>query len=167
MATTNIELNVKAADLRTTLFPQWVRRNGTNIPVAGWAFDAGLDEGIYFRFVARKYGSGNVTVDVDWYADTASANSIVLGAALAVITPDTDSQDVETDALAAEATVTDTHLGTVGKRLHRATITITALDSLAANDHVVLRVRRIGSSGSDNMAGDAIVTYVGVSYSDT
>ena len=64
--------------------------------------------------------------------------------------------NVETDALATETTVTDSHLGTTGQRVHSASITISNLDSLADGDDVALRFGRLGSNGSDTMAGDAI-----------
>jgi hypothetical protein len=75
---------------------------------------------------------------------------------MAAITPDTDTQDVETDALPTVTQVTDTHLGTVGQRLHRASITLTgaALDTLATGDHVVLRVARVSADAADTMTGD-------------
>jgi hypothetical protein len=114
-----------------------------------------------------SYGSGNLTVDIDWYADTASTGNIIWGAAIAAITPDSDSQDVETDSLATANTVTDSHLGTTGQRLHRCSITVSNLDSLAAGDDVRMRIYRDADDGSDTMTGDAILTRVTVSYSDT
>ena len=167
MATVTHVFDPAAGVFRSTAFPALVQANGTNIPVRGLAFDAGTEEAVFFRFRAVNYGSGNLTVAVDWYADTASSGDVIWGAAIAAITPDTDTQDVETDSLAAAATVTDTHLGTTGQRLHRASITVSSLDSLAAEDDVVLRVYRDADDAADNMAGDAIVVRVTVSYSDS
>lgn len=167
MATVSQVFEARAAELRTTAFPQLVRANGTNIPVAGYAFDASTEEAVFFDFRAARYGSGNLTVDLDWYADTASTGAVVWGAQIAAITPNTDTQDVETDALATVATTTTTHLGTTGQRLHRTAITVSSLDSLAADDDVRLRVARVAANGSDTMAGDTILTRVAVSYSDT
>ena len=148
-------------------FPQIVQANGTNIPVRGLAFDAATEEAIFFRFRALNYGSGNLTVSVYWYADTASSGNVIWGAAIAAITPDADSQDIETDSLATAATVTDAHIGTTGQRLHQCSITVSSLDSLAANDDVALRFYRDADDGSDTMTGDAIVVGLVVSYSDT
>lgn len=167
MATVTQTLDPSAGVLRTTGFPALMAANGTSIPVRGLAFDAATEEAVFFRVRAVSYGSGNVSVALDWYADTASSGDVVWGAQLAAITPDTDTQDVETDALATAATVTDSHLGTTGQRLHRAVVTLAALDSLAADDDVALRVYRVAASGSDTMTGDAIVTRVSVAYSDT
>lgn len=140
---------------------------GTNFPVPGLAFDASTQETCYFPFKAINYGSGNLTVTVDWYADTASANGVTFGASLCALTPNTDSQDIETDAFATENTASDTHLGTTGQRLHTFDITVSNLDSIAADDYCMLRLRRVPADASDTMTGDAIVTRVQISYSDT
>lgn len=140
---------------------------GSNFPVPGLAFDATTQETVFFRFPAISYGSGNVTVTIDWYADTASANSIVFGASLAAITQNTDTQDIETKSFAAENTGSDTHLGTTGQRLHTFDISVSNLDSISNGDDVTLRLRRLPSDASDTMTGDVIVTRVIVSYSDT
>lgn len=158
------EFNARDGDVRTTAFPGLVQANGTTIPVSGYAFDAASEEALFFRFRASDYTSGNVQVDLDWYADTASSGAVVWSVQLAAITPDTDTQDVETDALPTATTVTDTHLGTTGQRLHRAVVTLTgaALDSLATNDHAVLRVARVSADGADTMTGDAVLLNVSV-----
>lgn len=141
--------------------------SGTNFPVACLDFDAATAEAAFFVFRAVNYGSGNLTLDLEWYADTASSGDVVWGAQLAVITPNTDTQDIETKSLATANTVTDSHLGTTGQRLHRATITISNLDSLAADDWVTLRIYRDAAAGGDTMTGDACLVLATLSYSDT
>jgi hypothetical protein len=167
VATVYVPLDVGAAITRTSTFPQLVQVNGTNIPVRGFAFDASTEEAIFFSFPAIGYGSGNVTCWLDWYADTASSGVVRWSAQIAAITPDSDTQDVETDSLATAATVDDTHLGTTGQRLHRAIVTVSSLDSLAANDWVQLRVARVAANAADTMTGDSILVGAVVSYSDT
>lgn len=139
---------------------------GSNFPVESLAFDASTEESCYFVFPARSYGSGNLTVRVRWYADTASSNGVVFGASLAAITPNTDTQDIETKAFATENTASDTHLGTTGQRLHEMTITVSNLDSVAADDWCVLKLARKVADGSDTMTGDCLVVELGVEYSD-
>jgi hypothetical protein len=158
------EFSARDGELRTTAFPGLVQANGTSIPVMAYAFDSASEEALFFRFRASDYTSGNVQVDLDWYADTATSGAVVWGAQLAAITPDTDTQDVETDALPTVTQVTDTHLGTVGQRLHRASITLTgaALDTLATGDHCVLRVARVSADAADTMTGDAILVSVSI-----
>lgn len=148
-------------------FPEYAKVNGTNFPVSSLKYDAATDESAFWKFVATNYGSGNLTLDILWYADNATSGDIVLGGSISAITPNTDSQDIETDALATENTVTDSHIGTTGQRVHLATITISNLDSIAANDLIHLRIRRVGSSGSDTMANDAHLLMAVLSYSDT
>lgn len=151
-----------------TVFPEFAKINGTNFPVTSLKFDAALDEAAFWKLGVVNYGSGNLTLDILWYADTASSGDVVWGASIAAITPNTDTQDVETDGLATENTVTDSHLGTTGQRVHLATITISNLDSLANNDLMFMRIRRLGqTSGSDTMSGDAQFLAAILSYSDT
>lgn len=166
MATVVQQLDPGAAQFQASAFPQPLK-NGTNFPAFALFFDAAAVESAYWMFRAVSYGSGNVTVAVDWYADTATSGDVIWGAQLAAITPDTDTTDVETKSLATANTVTDTHLGTTGQRLHRASITVSNLDSLANNDDVWLRVYRDAAAGGDTMAGDAALVAVTVSYSDT
>lgn len=166
MATVYHQLNPATATFLASGFPQLTQTNGTNSPVRGLAFDASVEEAAFFRWRAVNYGSGNITVDVLWYADTASIGDVVWGAQIAAITPNADSQDVETDTFPATDTVTDSHIGTVGQRLHLASINVTGLDSIAANDDIVLRFYRDADTAADTMTGDAIVVGLNVSYSD-
>jgi hypothetical protein len=92
---------------------------------------------------------------------------VIWGAQLAAIMPNTNSQDVETDTLATANTVTDTHLGTTGQRIHECSITISNLDSLAADALVFLRVYRDADAAGDTMTGDALLVEAELSYSDT
>lgn len=168
MATVYRELAPEDAIFGSAAAAEYKKINGTNFPVSGLYFDASNDESAYFKLRAIRYGSGNLTLELDWYADTASSGDVVWGAQIAAITPNSDTQDVETDGLATAQTATDSHLGTTGQRVHRApAIAISNLDSLAADDWVMVRVYRDADAGGDGMAGDAILTLVTLSYSDT
>ena len=144
-------------------------KSGTNFPIQTIDFDASADEQVFFLFRATDYGSGNLTLGIDWYADTGSSGNVVWEAQLACITPDTDTQDIETKAFAALNFVQDTHLGTTAQRLHRAVLTVSNLDALAANDWCVLRLARDanGTSATDDLTGDASLVLLTLSYSDT
>lgn len=148
-----------------TVFPQISRVAGTNFPVYGLAFDAGADEACSTLFVANNYGSGNLTLILKWYADTATSGNVVWGGAVAAITPATDNQNIETKAFATENTVTAAAGGSA-QEPETSTITISNLDSIAADDVCHLRIRRVGSNGSDTMTGDAILVAVELQYSD-
>lgn len=157
------EFEAQDADLRNAAFPQLVKANGSAIPVMGYSFDAAAIETIFFRFRASDYTSGDVAVDLDWYADTATSNAVVWGAQLAAITTNSDSQNVETDALPTVITTT-TNVPTNAQAVARTTITLTGagLDSLATGDHCVLAVSRQATNGSDTATGDAILLYVSI-----
>jgi hypothetical protein len=140
---------------------------GTNFIVPSLAFDPTTEETVQFNFRAVRYGSGNLTVKVLWYADTASSGGVTWGCAISALTPDSDTQDIETDAFATETTGDDTHLGTTNQRLHTCSVTVSNLDSIAADDRVVLKLARKVGNANDTMTGDALVTDVIVEYSDT
>ncbi len=156
----------ESAQFKTSAFPQFVRNQGTYFPVTGLAYDASTDEAAFWKFVANDYASGNLTLDLFWYADTASAGNVVWEAQVAVITPNTDSQNIETDALTTLNYIQDTHLGTTGQRLHQATLTISNLDSLASGDLVFIRIARDanGTNATDDLVGDAILVAAVLSY---
>lgn len=168
MATVYRELAPGAAQFLGSAFPQYLKVNGTNFPVEGLAYDASSDEAAFWRFIATNYGSGNLTIDLWWYADTASSGNVVWESQLSAVTADSDTQDIETDGLATLNFVQDTHLGTTGQRVHKCTITISNLDSLANGDLCHLRIARDanGTNATDDMAGDAILLAARLSYSD-
>lgn len=141
---------------------------GTNFPFPVLMFDASTDQTCYWVFRVPDYASGNLTLTLLWYADTASTNNVVWEAQIAAITPNTDTQDVETKAFATLNYVQDTHLGTTGQRLHECSITISNLDSLAAGDWVALRLARDanGTNATDDMTGDAYLVEAELSYTN-
>lgn len=168
MGTVRQILAPEEAQFLASTFPQILKTNGTNFPVLGLAYDASTDEAAFWKLRAMAYGSGNLTLNLVWYADTASTGNVVWEAQIAAITPNTDTQDVETDALSTLNFVQDTHLGTTGQRVHECTITISNLDSLAAGDVFWLRIARDANStnATDDMAGDAILIQAELTYSD-
>jgi hypothetical protein len=170
MATILIPIDIASAIPASTNGAQHKVVDGTNFPVRSLAFDGGsTDEAVYFNLgKLPSYGSGNLTLSIDWYADTATSGNVVWGAALAAITANTDMQDVETKAFATANTQQDSHLGTTGQRLHSVDLVISNLDSLAVDDDVWLHFYRDASdTTNDTMAGDALVTALRLSYSDT
>ncbi|MFB4275752.1 hypothetical protein ACBJ59_10705 [Nonomuraea sp. MTCD27] len=169
MATVRLYLTPEEAQLAATAFPQFKVNQGTNFPVSGLAYDgAGSSaERAYWKFEPAAYGSGNITCDIVFYNDSSTAGACVWEAALAAITPETDSQDVETKAFATAQQVTKTHPGTTAQRLQRATITITNLDAVAAGDEAWLRISRLPGDAGDTSTADVILTSVRLSYSDT
>lgn len=167
MATVTVPLNIDAAlPVPSVTMPQY-KQAGTNITVPSYSFDAAGTEGIQFVIpYLVSYSSGNITVLLRWYGDSATSGDVVWGAAIAAITPETDSTDVEADSWATENTVTDSHLGTTAQRLMTASITVSNLDSVAAGDVVFLRIQRLGGNGSDTMSGDAQLAGLAIQYDD-
>lgn len=168
MATIRHHLEARSGVPAKTNGAQHDVMDGTSFPVPVLAFDAATQESAFFDFVASDYGSGDVTVDVFWYAASGTSGDVIFGAQLAAITPNTDSQDIEAKSFAAASTVTDTHLGTTAKRLHQCSITLTgsSLDAIASGDRVALKLYRDAAAGGDTIAADVLVTNIILSYSD-
>lgn len=169
MGTVRLYLAPEEAVVGVNAFPQYVRNSGTAFTVSGLAYDATTAEVAFWKFNPASYGSGNITCDVLWYADTSttSTQGCTWQVAIAAITPSTDTQNVETKAFAT-AQQGNTDLGSAdAQRLIRTTVAISNLDSIAAEDEVWIRVTRLTSDANDDLTGDAIVTSVRLSYSDT
>jgi len=167
MATIYHHFLPEEAAFLATVFPQFIKVNGTNFPVTSLKYDAATDENAFWKFIAQDYGSGDLTLKLFWYADTASSGDVIWGAQIAAITANTDSQDVETKALATANTATDTHLGTTGQRVHTIDITISNLDSIASGDLCWLKIYRDANAAGDTMTGDAHLIMAILSYSNT
>ncbi|WP_433235493.1 hypothetical protein ACQPYK_25435 [Streptosporangium sp. CA-135522] len=164
MATYRLYLAPEEAQFRSTAFPAFAKANGSAFPVSGLAYDAATAERASWKFEPMSYTSGDLTVDVVWYADTATSGAVRWEVFLAAITPGVDSDNVEAKTMNVGLTAVTSHLGTTGKRLHKTTLILSALDSMAAGDEVWLRLGRDAADASDTMAGDAIVTSVRLSY---
>ncbi len=163
MATIYQTLEPEQAEYLSTTFPGFIR-NGTNIPVSALAYDAATDEAAFWKIDVTGYSAGSLSVDLYWGADTATTGNTIWGGAVACITAGTDTTGMTTKTLAAESTVTGSHLGTTARRLMKTTLTIAALDSIASGDAVYIRIRRVGSATADTMSGDAWLERAVVSY---
>lgn len=144
-------------------FPQYLKVDGTNFPVSLLAFDETTVETVFYKFTPSNYTSGNLTLDIYWYAASATSGNVVWGGAIAAITAG-DAQSVETKAFATQSTATSGANGTA-KGLNKATVTISNLDSIASGDIVWLQLQRVANSGSDTMAGDAYMVYAQITWS--
>lgn len=158
--------SVEEAQFLTSNYPQFKRQDGSGFPVTLLAFDATTDEAAFWKFRLDGYNSGSITIDIEWYAATATSGSVVWEAQLSAITPNADSQDVETKTLGALSFIQQAHLGTTAKRLHRASIVLTDINSAAANDACWLRIARDanGTNATDDMTGDAHLVTIRISY---
>jgi len=162
MATVSQYFPAAAFEVGSANIPELVVVQGTNFPSVGYAFGINLSEAAYVRWVASLYGSGNLTVTCYSRAVSATSGTITWGAALSVITADTDNVSELTDSFATENTANSTAASSAG-RVFSTEITVSNLDSLAADDTVMMRIRR-----TDNGAtGDVVLLGVLVTYSDT
>ncbi|MFI7449558.1 hypothetical protein ACIBQX_18825 [Nonomuraea sp. NPDC049714] len=161
-------LTPEEAAFKSNAFPRYVKNSGTAFVVTGLAYSE-TTEIAFWKFSPAGYTGGNITCDVVWYADTSvtAAHGVAWQVALAAITPSVDTQNVETKAFATSQTGTTDLGSTDAQKLMVTTIVITNLDSIAAGDEAWLSLTRLPGNAADDLTGDAIVTSVRLSYSDT
>jgi hypothetical protein len=105
--------------------------------------------------LSPQYGGGGLTVRIRWSATSATSNAVRWEAAFRRI--DDDAEDVDTSHTYDYNGVTATTASASGE-VDYTTITFTAgadMDSLAAGESFVLRLRRKADDAADTMTGDA------------
>lgn len=143
-----------AHETKTTTFPQPGRTSDASGARAYLAYDAATDEAAYWTTTVPLGFTGTMTLVVSYIMASATTNAVVWGASVEAVT-DGDATDLDAgESLDTENTATDTVPGTAGY-LGQASITLTTQDSAAAGDLMRIRIRRVGSSGSDTATGDA------------
>ncbi len=126
------------------------------VPV--WLFDDTSVE--YLDFLCRlsdKYAGGGLTLTLPWSATSATSGAVVWGAAIRRLTDDAEDFDTTAHSYDFNDASAVTAPSAVGE-LSYDTITFTDgadMDSLAAGELCIVRVRRDPTNGSDNMSGDA------------
>ena len=141
---------------------------GSAVTVDSYAFDAGTTEALQWCIpFLPSYASGNLTLTVRWYADSATSDEVVWGASVEVITSGA-AVNLETglawatENFAAASTASSTAHGPV-----IAVISITNTDSVADGDMLFIRLRRKHDEAGDDMAGDAQFVGALLSYLST
>lgn len=142
----------------TTLYATQDTRVSASSPAAAvivWDFDASADEYIDFIAELRGYGGGGLTFTIKWSASTATSGDVVWG--LAVRRVQDDGEDIDSSHTYDFNTVTATAASASGE-LSYDNITFTSgadMDSWANGELAILRLKRVATSGSDTMTGDA------------
>lgn len=121
-----------------------------------WDFDDATVESLDFHgILSPQYGGGGLTVRIRWSATSATSNAVRWEAAFRRI--EDDAEDVDTSHSYDYNGVTATTASASGE-VDYTTITFTSgadMDSLAAGESFVLRLRRKADDAADNMTGDA------------
>lgn len=160
-------LDPKSAMVSSTAIPELVLIVGTNAPVMGYAFDASSREDIYFSVPLILYGSGSITATAHWYSRSGSTSgAVVWGFRVACTTPG-DATSMETKNWATAQTTTTTVNANAKGLTSTAIVDSSNLDSAAALDTMWVNIYRDAANASDTMTGDAILTTLYLSYSDT
>lgn len=166
VATTTLQLHPVEAGLPTLNPPALSDKHGANFTVKALSFDDTTDERCFWQLRALNFASVPMTVDIYWYTSSATGGSVVWEVAIAALTANDDSQDLETKTLAAADFIQQGHGGDTAKRVHRARVNVTNLNSLARDDMLFLQLKRDadGTNATDNLVGDAHVLLVVLQY---
>lgn len=119
--------------------------------------DAAATESAVFSFILpRNYASGGLTVYLHWMATTATSGNVIWQTSFERSSDgslDTDSDGFATAVTwSAQACSGTSGIIVIDSQAHTDGAQI---DSAAVGDTVRLKVERLGSNGSDTMAGDA------------
>lgn len=139
-------------------------RAGANVPIAGWGFDASLDETLFFRVplpVDSLIQAGDITISsFPWYAAATTGNcrwgfafmATDAAESASLLTQALDTYTYEVDAATA---------ATNRMQEHSDTIPEADTDAFDDGSRMIMAVRRgagaSDSGGDDTMSGDAIL----------
>ena len=141
------------------MIPQFNTVQGTNFPVPSLGY--AVNDAAYWVIPATSYGGSSVPVVIYWYAAATSGN-VKWQVEFAAITIGTDTGSIEAKAFAtATSTETATNGNTKAGEPTTVTVSSGALDGLAANDFLAIKITRIAASASE-MSGDALFLYATV-----
>jgi hypothetical protein len=143
------------AETKTTTFPAPGRSSDASGARPYLAYDAAADEAAYWTLAVPQGFTSPFTAVISYAMASATSNAVVWDITVEAITSadsmDTDSAESLDTANTASA---DTVPGTAG-HMKQVTTALSNGDSAAAADLLRIRIRRVGSSGSDTATGDA------------
>jgi hypothetical protein len=160
MATGQIVAQVLRANPPATLYATPDSRAGGSTPaenVPVWDFDDTTAEFMDFLcYLSASYAGGGLTIVLPWSATSATTGDVLWQAAIRRVAD--DAEDVDTahtyDYNSASADTAPSASGEISY----PTIAFTSgadMDSLAAGEVFILRVKRLPTDAADTMAGDA------------
>lgn len=155
MARTIAMLTPGMAETKTTTFPQPGRTSDASGARPYLGFDAATDEAAYFTIFIPVGFTAPLTVVSTYAMASATSGNVIVDVAIDAISdgdgsPDTDAAESLDTANTSAATAVP---GTAGL-IDQLSIACTNGDSAAAGDYARIRIRRVGSSGSDTATGD-------------
>ena len=154
MARTVAYLTPGGAETKTTTFPAPGRTSDASGARPYLAFDAGTDEAAYFTIFCPQGFTSPFTVIHTYAMASATSGNVIMDTTIEAITDgdatDTDAGESLDTANTSGATAVP---GTAGY-IDQLSIACSNGDSVAAGDYVRIRVRRVGSNGSDTATGD-------------
>ena len=146
-----------------------VESSGTGTPRRLVAdFDPTTDQMLYWTFRAPSdLNSGNWTFEIDWFTNDTGANEDAIWYVQMSCTTEGDADSMSEDIAGSANTGSENCNATEANRLIQTTVTLSNLDSVAANDVCTVIVGRdaddsIGDADNDGLTSDARLVNVHV-----
>jgi hypothetical protein len=130
------------------------------------AFDAAADEWCTWTFRLPIDFASSPVAKVQFKMTSAVTGNVVWDVRIGTITPGSTTS-ANTKVFAAANTVTTAVPATTAGKIAESALTLTNFDSAVAGDWSVIRLSRVGSSGSDTAAGDAEFVMLVLEYTTT
>lgn len=163
MATGTVILPVQSAKISGTFITAGAQLDGGS---GAWKllYDASSTESALWQFRLPTNYSSSPVLKIQYAMASATSNKIDLECDIMAVT-DADSQDVDSASFDSinEITGGTTVPGTAGY-IDEISLTLSNVDSWAANDFVLLRLHRDHDDGDDTATGDCEVLAVSLEY---
>ena len=121
--------------------------------------DTTAESVVFHEVMGNDYSAGNLTIDIDWVAETATTGGVTWGVEVERTAP--GGTDIDSDSFDTQQTGTSTTNGTSGIKT-RTSIVLTQAeaDGITAGDAFRLRIQRVTGDGGDDMSDDAQILSV-------
>lgn len=154
MSRTIAFLTPGGAETKTTTFPAPGRSSDASGGRPYLAFDAATDEAAYWTLAVPVGFTSPFTAVISYAAASATSGDVIWDVTVeAITTGDSTDTDAAESLDTANVATANTVAGTAGF-MKQVSVALTNGDSAAAADYVRIRIRRVGSSGSDTATGD-------------
>lgn len=116
--------------------------------------DTTAESVIFTNSAGSDYGGDDITVNIEWVAETATTGGVTWGVSFEVNAA--SGNDIDSDSFAAQQTGTSSANATSGViTITSITLTQAQADAIAAGDYFRMEVERVTGDVGDDMVGDA------------
>lgn len=155
MARTVAFLSPGGAETKTATFPAPGRSSDASGARPYLAYDAATDEAAYWTLAVPSGFTAPFTAVISYAMASATSGDVIWDVTVEAITTGDSTDTDAAESLDTANTATANTVAATAGFMKQVSVALTNGDSSAAADYVRIRIRRVGSSGSDTATGDA------------